>query len=1235
MVICKKKGDKTMKRTVSFLALFAAISVSILSAQTVTEYSRHTPEGYKHSNTRFGNYPMSYFTPRIEWARPFAGGQLNILVFMPARTAREAVELASRLDAKVHIVTAKGHTNWWTGWSGSTPNFYDDIPSEQALNERAGILLSPAYRYSAIIVGKLKWSVISEDIRKAILEKVKAGTALIFVSPWGVDSDLQDSFGLTGKNPLAESISATVPLAELPLDKDLEEISPARDDPKSYPPYKIGPLEISTGKLGEGKVVFLQYNDTFLKDGKRDVFSTGSWTRYSPDLALTPFTGVEHNELFYNYYMSILSRAIIYATGKESDLKVRPHAVNVSIMRGNLPATPVTFNISYENKILPGTSIYYEIRDRENKVIAKGEEEIKQRKGNISFAPSFPLLKQGLYMADVWIKRHGMVLDWASAAVTVTDTGYLKSVAADREYFSRDEGISGSITFKEPVPSNCRVVAELWDTYDRLEQRAELRKGDTRFSFKKIPYPLSRAYRIVAKVESGDFVLDEKEAWTGLPSNEFDEFQFVLWGCGWNGKIKDTHMHLLKEYGLTGYFDMAQYISPDIMKQSADNLVKKNLKAWPLCWGLWSFPTYYGYLQGDWKETLMNVYLPRTAAYKRYGTLAYQIDSESSIESHEKWDNPAIHKDYRVYLRERYGDIANLNRIWNSSFNSFEDIQFISFTDARTGRQSTRWLEQELYKRDRFNYVAEYTAELVRKLDPGARTGIDINCLGAHDSFDIPRMTKVMDSFIQSDLEYFDKEKDKHRVSGGYWIGFYQGEQSEWQMRTKPWESLFRGGNALAWWPYNNNLNTDLTEPYLCFKQTSEEILDIRSGIDRLLMSADKRLDPVLILWSNNSRVAGTYNPVEITWAAAVNNFMNILRRTGIDFQCVGEDFIEEKLQFGDKQRVLILPASQSISAKNVEKIKLFVRAGGVVIADYMPATMDEYLRPYGKDAGVKGAVEFETCPKCKGQKIIHLGGAGDPLGNCPTCGGTGVVAKGESMALNKSALDELFDFSAKSVKKYGKGYGIFLAGTPAVNEYRAIRNALIEYGGVKGEIEVLDILDNTRTDLRTYVFDSGPAKFVGVLPDRTVADPPGEEFTLRADRKMHVYNVRMHSYLGYTDSLAAGILPAQAKLFALLPERTENAIAVESDKNNYTAGEVVKLDIKTVPPGLKGVSLAVRMEVLKDGVSIEAYAKKIAVKGAAVHHIPLALNQEKGDYVIRITEVISGNRQEIRIRVR
>ena len=150
----------------------------------------------------------------------------------------------------------------------------------------------------------------------------------------------------------------------------------------------------------------------------------------------------------------------------------------------------------------------------------------------------------------------------------------------------------------------------------------------------------------------------------------------------------------------------------------------------------------------------------------------------------------------------------------------------------------------------------------------------------------------------------------------------------------------------------------------------------------------------------------------------------------------------------------------------------------------------------------------------------------------------------------------------------------------------------------------------------------------------QSAIDPSGEEFILKTDKKMHIYNVRMHSYLGYSNSITAGILPTQAKLFALLPARIYG-LALKPRKKDYLPGEVVTLDIKTMPDALKDISLAVRLELLKDNSVIPAYTKKIAVKGTASHHIPLALNQEKGDYVIRLTEVITGNRQNMEISVR
>lgn len=58
-------------------ALFAALVSGPLCAQTVTGYSRQPSPDYRLSNDRPSNYPMNYFGPRIEWARPGAAGPLG------------------------------------------------------------------------------------------------------------------------------------------------------------------------------------------------------------------------------------------------------------------------------------------------------------------------------------------------------------------------------------------------------------------------------------------------------------------------------------------------------------------------------------------------------------------------------------------------------------------------------------------------------------------------------------------------------------------------------------------------------------------------------------------------------------------------------------------------------------------------------------------------------------------------------------------------------------------------------------------------------------------------------------------------------------------------------------------------------------------------------------------------------------------------------------------------------
>ncbi|MBI4025397.1 MAG: beta-galactosidase [Verrucomicrobia bacterium] len=1190
-----------------------------LPSGTITESSRDLPPDYRHSNTLFGNLPGSLFGPRIAWAEPHVLGKLKLLIILPYGTTHEAVELRSRIPAEVSLITLATHDKWVN--TESAEPAYEPVPSTEILNDTAHRLLSPGYRYDAIVIGKVRWSVIPPAIQNKILEKARGGTALVWISPWDVDADLRKQMGLSeADNPLAKSIQAAVPLGILPLDVDFEKTSP-----KHFAARRIGPPEIRTGKLGGGNVVWLDYQDRIMKDNRQVVHAADPWQNYSSSIALTPF--VADDDLYYDYYFSILGKALYHATGKTTGVLVRAQQPVVTVERQKLPSAAVSFAVDLVNKELRDWSMVYELRDRHNRVLQKGPAgDLIFSEKTARFAPPLPRLSQGTYVVDVWAVQRGAVLDWASAALVVTDTKYLETVQPAKEFFARKDRICGMVKFATPLAKGLSVAVELWDTHDRLVTVAKLEKKNGEFEFPPIANPLSRAYRLVAQVKEKDFALDQTEAWIGLPSNEVDDYQFVMYANAINQRSNRTAMRQCKQYAVTGYYDLTTWMPRELMFESADGLARNNLLAYPYSYGLWSFKIAPDRkFEDTLKEYRDRVYPPRIEAYRRYGTMAYSTCEESFIERKEEaWNNPEALQDYRRYLKERYGDVARLNEVWGSKFKDFDEIGLISFVEAKTGRQPTRWMEQELHKVDRFNRVQDVTHQTIQEMDPGARASLD--CIEGMD-FDWPRMAKITRAFTQCPLESFNKDQGN---LVGTWIGYYLNNMDEWIMRTTPWQYLFQGGTHVIWWPVTYAFTLDLSEPMLCMKQAAEECRELESGAGKLLLASRKRLDPILLLWSNTSYYAGILNPDEVNWKAARDRFDSLLRRTGFDYQAVDAEFIEKSLVYGDQQRVLILPACQSISRKGVEKIKAFAEAGGVVIADFPPAVVDEYLRPYGQPQAA-GEVTFETCAKCAGKKRVEVGNVWQA---CPACSGTGQTMKGGS-APTRSLLEDVFDFSKQGAKKIGKGHGLFLKGPPdRREEWGGIRKSLIEKAGLRGDIEVQDPLGNLRSDVRSFVFDNGRAMFLGMIPDRALNNPPGEDLIVKLGRKLHAYDVRRHQYLGETDALRTGILPTEAKLLAFLPERIEG-LNVSLAKETAKAGEVIELKGLVLPASLKDSPLVVRIEVSKDGHTQEAHTKNLAFPGVFTHPIPLALNQKRGVYRVKIMEVISGYTQEMKFSVK
>ena len=334
-----------------------------------------------------------------------------------------------------------------------------------------------------------------------------------------------------------------------------------------------------------------------------------------------------------------------------------------------------------------------------------------------------------------------------------------------------------------------------------------------------------------------------------MPDNTIDDFQFYMWAGAGNCRFNETLLQKLRQFGITGYYDVTTTWSPyQIFRNSADALAQNNMIAYPYCYGMYGFGIsghgeYPDHPFGPLKDTISdytnNIYPPRIDAYRRYGVFAYCTCEENYIAREPgykaiAWNNPEGMADYRRYLKEQFGDIGKLNSVWGTSCKDFSEItDEISFLDARKTGQYSRWLSQELHKVDRFILVHEETAKKIFELDPGSRVSVD--CTGGMD-FDWPRTLK----FVTAGSQYPGQELNNNNQYFGTFFGAYVNQMDEYIMRVDaPWKNLFEGASHVTWWPVYFSLSglggaaaitPDISEPILAMKQASEEIAEIRHG---------------------------------------------------------------------------------------------------------------------------------------------------------------------------------------------------------------------------------------------------------------------------------------------------------------------------------------------------------------------------------------------------------------------
>jgi len=1179
-----------------------------------------TLHGAEFAGARLGRQLRSPHTP---FARPYVRGRVTALVVAPTWTQRETVELAQRLSLDYTPLMTAGYADFGPYDGKGEKGYAATAPEEfRAAVDR---VLNPDRAYETIIIGKMKWYACPAPVTEELLRRVRAGTGLVYVGPWGrLPDDLEGAVS-------ADHDGVARVRRGLPSFAHAPRLDTGTDAP-----------QVLTGTLGKGRVVVVDYGED------DQTVEPRQWGLMLE--CLTPFAS--DDPLYYDYWHSLLARAALWTAKLTFTVRITglPEAGIVAAQE-QTDGTTLRLTLKGDLPRHQPCFVHWVIRDR------RGIVEHMQT-APCSAAPfklALPFLKAGEKVLDVWLRDgHAQVLDWASTSVSVRAAAGINALVLNRDILRPDDALAGSVRLTAALGAGDRVRLEVRDTLRRLVAATEAKPaGNRECSFSlSVPHPLTRAYTALAQLVRGDRVIDEAAQRFFINTTDFSEivrdFTFHIWD-GPRPQCRSTRTWLTEFARLgidTVYVAPALFTKPEVSAQVARMLAEADLMAAPYATRIMLASSRYLHtkpVEGpdgpelnrtqrllaktlDELRTLGNVRrLEELAtAYGPLGPAYYSLGDENALCLPPYRDvcfSAEVRQSFQEYLQTLYPDLAALNAEWGTDFESWDAVKAIALKDAAAKDQIPRWIDHRMHMDRLFTQLHARCTQTIRDIDPVAKVGIEgiVYPSSSFTGFNLYEMLPTMEFF--SPYNHLPEIHAFGFLPGesmrGTWFGSYQGA-TEAQVRYLPWHMLFEGANSISWWHSRLGGSAGLgglagfcpdLGPQPLLAHAAEEVLEIKAGIGKLLLAGERVVPPIAVYYSNACLHASTARPVETTWEHSLIDIHYVLRDAGFEYGFLAPPHLLSRQLRNAK--VLILPYSQAIADAEVKLIAEFVQNGGLLVADFAPATMT-----------------------------------------------------GHGKARGGSALQEVFGkFERLHVQRLGKGHAVYLA--DYVKGYHTRRKKGLARGVCDGVVRLLrdlaglqpfarvtDPAGNTRQDIEISQFRHGDARYLALLRvlsgsskgQAQAAGPEGEiaggssgggpDVAIALPTPAHVYAVRTGEYLGRTAKIATRFAPAEARLYALLPARVE-ALQMVVARETYRPGESVVLTGSLAPNALATCGAVVRIEALHNGVPLPHYTAKVEFRGKFTHTIPLALNEAPGTYTVRATDVASSKCGQATFEVR
>jgi hypothetical protein len=503
-------------------------------------------------------------------------------------------------------------------------------------------------------------------------------------------------------------------------------------------------------------------------------------------------------------------------------------------------------------------------------------------------------------------------------------------------------------------------------------------------------------------------------------------------------------------------------------------------------------------------------------------------------------------------------------------------------------------------------------------------------------------------------------------------------EDRKYQKRAPQpiWWGLFHNHRgSIIWdanWPeyqFVDQRTRELTPCAMTFAGTFQEL---HQGIGKLIVNSRRLHDGIAIHYSQASmqvhwlldNVGNARNwPVQSGgdhdshFIAVRNGWTKVIEDLGLQYEFVGRGQIEEGKLGKGEYRVLILPQSVAASAQEVEQIREFVNAGGVLVADYKAATMNEHgrdlrcgqlddvfgithMKGQAKGPGVDGAADLDSL-HLKGEKLnLEVGDE--------TLSVTGGKALAQSGPVPLIVVND-----------FGKGKAVFMnvetgrypyarLHTEEATSLPQVVEQIFGLAHVAPQVRVLDAAGNRLPGTEVVRFANGAFEHVAVfrnpqfddggwgslptLPERGWAGSidnshleKDAHVTLAWSSALPTYDIRGKRDLGETAKVQL-LLDAWSPLVLTRAPTAPRPLRVEVP-GEVQAGNplIVTLQSDALLP--EGTCRVIRLEFTKPGGEpYDLYSRNVRVESAAhQERFDLAYNDPKGQWQLSAHDLVTG----------